>query len=398
MPRRPALLSRLLRSAVAAAAAGGLAGCGPPAAPAIEFTRVPDGREGGPDRREIIAGRVAGVRRGQQIVLFAKSGQWWVQPFANQPFTAIREDSTWQGTTHMGTEYAALLVDAAYRPPARISTLPTAGNGVVTVATVEGRKTPASTPRILRWSGYEWKVRAVPSDRGGHVNGYLPENAWVDDDGALHLRITTEATRFACAEVGLTRSLGYGTYSVVLRDASRLDPRSVLGAFTWDELAPERKYREMSMEISRWGDPASKNAQFMVQPYYVPANVSRFVAPGGPLALTLRWDPGQARFRASRAGGAAGPKALVAEQLARRGPPPAAGGARSGPRRGRCVHPLRAGCLDPRRDVRRGHRGGRHPPRPRGLLRGRATHRPSRDRGPAELPAVRRLIPRGRHS
>jgi hypothetical protein len=313
--------------ALLAAAALAVAGCSPRSRPAssptIEFTRVPEAREGGPDRLEIVAGKVVGARPGEQIVLFAKSGQWWVQPFANQPFTTIRDDSTWQGTTHLGTEYAALLVDPTYRPPARTSILPPVGNGVLSVATVEGRKTQSSQPKILRWSGYEWKVRGVPSERGGHVNAYLPDNAWTDDDGALHLRITTEERGWGCAEVSLTRSLGYGTYSVALRDTSRLDARSVLGAFTWDELAPEQKYREMTMEVSRWGDPASKNAQFMVQPYYVPANVSRFVAPGGPLALTLRWDPGQARFRASRGGRDAGRKALVAEHTFTSGVPDA---------------------------------------------------------------------------
>jgi hypothetical protein len=56
--------------------------------PAIEFSRVPPAEEGGPDKIDTIEGRVAGARPGQQIVLFAWSGRWWVQPFADQPFTA----------------------------------------------------------------------------------------------------------------------------------------------------------------------------------------------------------------------------------------------------------------------------------------------------------------------
>ena len=35
------------------------------------------------------------------------------------------------------------------------------------------------------------------------------------------------------------------------------------------------------IEISRWGDPAKKNAQYVLQPYYVASNVHRFNAPAG---------------------------------------------------------------------------------------------------------------------
>lgn len=50
------------------------------AAPSIEFTKVPQAAEGGPDKVESIEGRVIGARSGQRIVLFARSGvrhgQW----------------------------------------------------------------------------------------------------------------------------------------------------------------------------------------------------------------------------------------------------------------------------------------------------------------------------------
>lgn len=54
--------------------------------PVIEFTRLPDAAEGGPDKLDTIAGKVSGARPGQQIVLFARSEVWWVQPIANEPF------------------------------------------------------------------------------------------------------------------------------------------------------------------------------------------------------------------------------------------------------------------------------------------------------------------------
>jgi PAS domain S-box-containing protein len=107
--------------------------------PAIEFTTVPVASEGGPDRMEPIAGRVIRGRPGQRIVLFAYWGTWWVQPLVNHPFTTIQPDSRWRNSTHFGTQYAALLVDADYQPPARIDVLPSTGHGVVAVAVVKGR-------------------------------------------------------------------------------------------------------------------------------------------------------------------------------------------------------------------------------------------------------------------
>jgi signal transduction histidine kinase len=61
-----------------------------------------------------------------------------VQPFADQPFTAIRPDSTWTNSTHAGTDYAALLVEPGYRPPATTDALPVIGGGVVAAAVAKG--------------------------------------------------------------------------------------------------------------------------------------------------------------------------------------------------------------------------------------------------------------------
>jgi signal transduction histidine kinase len=86
----------------------------------------------------VIEGRVTGARPGQQIVLFARSGAWYVQPFTDQPFTKIQQDSTWRNSTHLGTEYAALLVEPEYRPPAATDVLPNKGGDVIAVAVAPG--------------------------------------------------------------------------------------------------------------------------------------------------------------------------------------------------------------------------------------------------------------------
>ena len=248
--------------------------------PSIEFTAIPPAAEGGPDKRATIAGRVHGARPGQQIVLFAKAGIWWVQPTRDEPFTSIQPDSTWTNSIHLGTEYAALLVAPGYHPPQTIEVLPPEGGDVITVKTVAGEKSDAG-PRTLQFSGYEWIIRSVSSPRGGRNNNYDTANAWTDSNGHLHLRIAQNAGGWSCAEVKLPRSLGYGTYRFVVRDVSHLEPAAVLSLFTWDEADAGQNHREMNIELARWGDPASKNAQYVVQPYYVPANVVRFDLPAG---------------------------------------------------------------------------------------------------------------------
>lgn len=268
--------------------------------PSIEFSVIPSAEEGGPDRRAPIAGRVIGARAGQQVVLFAKAGIWWVQPTRNEPFTSIQPDSTWTSSIHLGTEYAALLVEPGYRPPPTIDVLPSEGGDVVAVKIVPGEKSELTGPRTLQFSGYEWQVRNVRSPRGGRNNNYDNTNAWTDANGFLHLRITQKDGQWTCAEVKLLRSLGYGTYLFVVRDVSQLEPAAVFSMFTWDEADAGQNHREMNIELARWGDAANKNAQYVVQPYYVPANVVRFDVPAEALTHSLRWEAGQAAFKTVR--------------------------------------------------------------------------------------------------
>src|SRR5262245_32088752 len=48
--------------------------------PSIEFTRIPMADAGGSEKNDIIEGIVKDGRPGQKIVLYAKSGKWWIQP------------------------------------------------------------------------------------------------------------------------------------------------------------------------------------------------------------------------------------------------------------------------------------------------------------------------------
>lgn len=275
--------------------------------PTIAFTTTPEAREGGPEALTKIAGRVQGALPDDRIVLFAKSGQWWIQPVTDHPFTPIESDSTWHNSTHFGFEYAALLVRPGYRPPPVMTSLPRTGNLIRAVADVKGTPTTAPLSKTIHFSGYDWRVRSASSNRGGGTWLYDPENAWTDDSGALHLRVKMKSGKWNCAEVNLVRSLGYGTYRFTARDTSFLEPAAVLSMFTWDDTDAEQNHREFGVELTRWGDPKNKNAQFVLQPYYVPSNVARFMTASGPVTYTVRWEPGKLSFEAVQGSGKLNP-------------------------------------------------------------------------------------------
>lgn len=307
------------RAALGALTGALLAACGSRANAdsSIEFTRIPQSDASGNQKHDIIEGIVKGGRSGQRIVLYARSGKWWVQPLRASPFTAVGKNGNWTNATHLGTEYAALLVEPSFRPPTTLDALPSSGSGIAAVAIARGQSKPPSV--TVPFSGYEWRVRDAPSSRGGKSNPYSPSNVWIDAGGAMHLAIKRSGKDWICSEVTLTRSLGYGTYRFVVRDVSQLEPAEVFTLFTWDYAGGEHGNREMDIEISRWGDPSSNNAQYVVQPYNVAANVVRFPVSTGTLTHEFRWEPGRVSFRSVR--GLAEGSPLVAEHTFTSGVP-----------------------------------------------------------------------------
>jgi hypothetical protein len=287
------------------------------AKPSIQFSRVPPAGEGSQEILEPIEGSVRGALPGERIVLFCRSGRWWVQPYVSQPFTAIRPDSTWKSSTHPGSAYAALLVDARYHPPPTVNALPEEGGPVLASAVVQGGA-PITPLKTLEFSGYQWEIREAPSDPGGSRNFYDPANAWTDQSGLLHLRIAKQGARWISSEIRLSRSLGYGSYRFVVGDVSHLEPATVFAMFTWDDVGPQR---EVDIEISRWGEAADQNAQYVVQPYVVPANTVRFTAPPGTLTYWINWQPGKVAFRTVRGSSSSMESNVVAQHVFTSGTP-----------------------------------------------------------------------------
>ena len=278
-----------------------LAGCRPSSrAPTIEFTRVPPAGEGGPDKLDSIEGIVRQGHPGERIVVYAKAGSvWWIQPLATQRFTPVSSRGTWTTSTHLGSEYAAILVDPEYQPLSTMKALPSTGNGVSAVVSKSVALVPLIVSKTLKFSGYEWYIRHIPSDRNGAISYYDPANAWTDTNGALHLRISREGDHWKCSQVTLANHFGYGTYLFSVRDTPSFQPAASLAMFTYDDLSAEH-HREMDIEMSRWGNPKSKNGDYVVQPYTFPENKVTFDVPPGKLTHSLRWEPGQATFTTSQ--------------------------------------------------------------------------------------------------
>jgi hypothetical protein len=286
----------------------------------VQFTRVPPATKGGPDVLDIIEGRVIGANPQLLLVLYTKSGKWWVQPTVDEPFTTIRPNSTWTNSTHLGSDYAALLVQTGFRPPTTLEELPAPGGQIVSVTAVKGSEPSSHISKTLQFSGYEWRIRDAPSSRGG-TNDYDSNNAFTDSKGALHLRIARKADDWTCAEVSLTRSLGYGTYSFVIHDVSDMEPSAVFSIFTWDYSGDNKTNGEMDVEVSRWGDPTGKNAQYVVQPFYVPENSFRFTIPSGVFTESFRWEPGRISFQTLRGSDPASKATPLAEHVFSSGVP-----------------------------------------------------------------------------
>ena len=287
-----------------------LAGCSSPtnSAPTVAFRKVPAANQDSPYKTDIserdyktdtIEGRVTGTRRGQRIVLYANTdGRWGVCRQSGQPFTNIESDGRWKASVHLGIQYAALLVDPTYNPAEQTESLPTVGNGVVALAVVngEGPAPVLPSPKILNFSGYEWRTSTGPIFHAGSRHFFDPANVWTDDRGALHLRISGSAGKWAAAELKLTRSLGYGTYRFHVRDVSNLEPSAVLTLITWDGVGTESNRQELDVELGRWGYLDNTNVKYVVQPYYVPANSVPFRVPPGPYTHSFRWEPGKVTF------------------------------------------------------------------------------------------------------
>jgi len=118
--------------------------------PMIEILRVP-GCFVGDGRMEKIGGKVWGISHGEsssyRVVLYAKTNQWYVQPYATRPLTSIRPKLDWSNRIFLGYSYAAALVPQGCSPPPQLESLPAPDEEVFPGIPVPGCEAPAVAVR-----------------------------------------------------------------------------------------------------------------------------------------------------------------------------------------------------------------------------------------------------------
>jgi hypothetical protein len=277
---------------------------------AIEFTHVP--AYGSP---EALSGRVTeAVPAVQRVAVFiyVPSAGWYSKPFCGAPLTKINADGTWfadittGGSDPFATEITALLVTRDYNEPCvlGLAALPTSITSQALASVSVVRHDPSV--RLLQFSGYDWWVKSGGTGLLGPGPNYVTDstnNVWVDDLGQLHLKITSNANRWECAEIVSDRSFGYGSYRFELvSDVDVLDTRAVLGLFTWSD-STAYAHREIDIECSRWANAAdANNAQFVVQPFDSPGHLVRYRVPpvAGTTTHAFTWETNRVTFLAQK--------------------------------------------------------------------------------------------------
>jgi hypothetical protein len=129
-------------------------------------------------------------------------------------------------------------------------------------------------PRQLSFAGYEWSVKCgAPLGPGPNPFSQSEDHVWVDGSGWLHLTVANYRDLWWSTEIVLDESLGHGTYLFTVESRiDGLDPKMVLGLFTWDGDAPQHAYREIDFEFNPalenvLGCPClSGNGQYAIQP------------------------------------------------------------------------------------------------------------------------------------
>lgn len=136
----------------------------------------------------------------------------------------------------------------------------------------------SSAKRRIEFSGFTWWVKESTEPAGPGPNWWSAseENVWVDEQGRLHMKITHRDGKWFCSEVVCEKPATYGTHAFYLNGpVDKLDPRVVLGLFTWDDTVYKSQANcEIDIEFSRWKKPSAPNLHYSVQPVYGPGEPS----------------------------------------------------------------------------------------------------------------------------
>jgi len=147
--------------------------------------------------------------------------------------------------------------------------------------------------RTVSFSGYTWTVRNDLFDYPGpNFWGPTSDSVFVDAQGRLHLKIIKRNGNWYASEVYLPRSLGYGTYKFDIAPF-RTDTNTVAAPFLYRD-----DTHEFDIELSTWGDPTDYAGQYVVQPWDLRGNMTRFPIKlaGAVSTESIAWSPASVAF------------------------------------------------------------------------------------------------------
>ncbi len=282
--------------------------------PGLVITSIPDFGDRG---TTILRGRVSNLSPDKygdyklaMLVGFEGLG-YYSKPFCNPLFTPINTDGSWSANIVTGgvDELASVIVVYLMRAGFQ-TTCVLGGSNLLdfdreaAAKVVLYRDNPAV--KTIRWNGEVFDIRELPVPADPGRNLFRADNAFLDDRGALHLRLTKAADRrWQAGEIFSRRILGRGRYVFYVETpADRLPPNATLGLYTFG-LDPAISHREIDIELGHFGNPTAMNAQFVIQPFTNPNNIRRFDMPAGQRSvLSFDWQKDRVVFKAMTAGGA----------------------------------------------------------------------------------------------
>lgn len=121
-------------------------------------------------------------------------------------------------------------------------------------------------PKQLSFAGLIWNIRPDSlSDPG--PNHWSSSNAWVDDNGRLHLKLSKVDGVWYAVELATVEHLGFGTYQFWLdTPVNAYDPNVVFAMFNYPAKQGLDGTNEIDVEFGKWGVPDAPELDYVIYP------------------------------------------------------------------------------------------------------------------------------------